>query len=83
VPESDVLVCSTDRIGVPMPMKIVLRGIGPAAAYLADDRAAAEFDLHIRLNIGQGKAVVYACDLSERYVDFNKGDISSPSALGG
>jgi glutamate N-acetyltransferase/amino-acid N-acetyltransferase len=45
--------------------------------------ADAEFDLHIRLNIGRGKAVVYACDLSEKYVDFNKGDISNPSALGG
>jgi glutamate N-acetyltransferase/amino-acid N-acetyltransferase len=45
--------------------------------------APAEFDLHIRLNIGRGSAVVYACDLSEKYVDFNKGDISNPSALGG
>lgn len=45
--------------------------------------APAEFDLHIRLNIGKGKAVVYACDLSEEYVDFNKGDISNPAALGG
>jgi glutamate N-acetyltransferase/amino-acid N-acetyltransferase len=45
--------------------------------------APAEFDLHIRLNLGQGKATVYACDLSEEYVDFNKGDISNPSALGG
>jgi glutamate N-acetyltransferase/amino-acid N-acetyltransferase len=45
--------------------------------------APAKFDLHIRLNIGQGKATVYACDLSEEYVDFNKGDISNPAALGG
>jgi glutamate N-acetyltransferase/amino-acid N-acetyltransferase len=45
--------------------------------------APAEFDLHIRLNLGKGKAVVYACDLSEEYVDFNKGDISDPAALGG
>jgi glutamate N-acetyltransferase/amino-acid N-acetyltransferase len=45
--------------------------------------APAEFDLHIRLNIGRGTAVVYACDLSEKYVDFNKGDISDPAALGG
>lgn len=45
--------------------------------------ASAEFDLHIRLNLGRGKAVVYACDLSEEYVDFNKGDISDPAALGG
>jgi len=45
--------------------------------------APAEFDLHIRLNIGRGRATVYACDLSEEYVDFNKGDISNPAALGG
>lgn len=45
--------------------------------------APAEFDLHIRLNLGKGKATVYACDLSEEYVDFNKGDISNPAALGG
>jgi len=45
--------------------------------------APAEFDLHIRLNLGRGAAVVYACDLSEEYVDFNKGDISNPAALGG
>jgi glutamate N-acetyltransferase/amino-acid N-acetyltransferase len=45
--------------------------------------APAEFDLHIRLNLGRGKALVWACDLSEEYVDFNKGDISNPDALGG
>jgi len=45
--------------------------------------APAEFDLHIRLNIGRGTATVYACDLSEEYVEFNKGDISNPAALGG
>ncbi|MGK2927846.1 MAG: bifunctional glutamate N-acetyltransferase/amino-acid acetyltransferase ArgJ [Lysobacterales bacterium] len=45
--------------------------------------APVEFDLHIRLNLGQGKAVVYACDLSEAYVGFNKGDVSDPAALGG
>jgi len=52
-------------------------------ATLCNCVAPAEFDLHIRLNIGRGSAVVYACDLSEKYVDFNKGDISDPSALGG
>jgi glutamate N-acetyltransferase/amino-acid N-acetyltransferase len=45
--------------------------------------APAEFDLHIRLNLGRGKAVVHACDLSEAYVGFNKGDVSDPAALGG
>jgi len=52
-------------------------------ATLCNCVAPSEFDLHIRLNIGRGSAVVYACDLSEKYVDFNKGDISDPSALGG
>ena len=42
-----------------------------------------EFDLHINLNIGKGEAVLYAADLTEEYVDFNKGDISDPSSLGG
>ncbi|HOW64129.1 MAG TPA: bifunctional glutamate N-acetyltransferase/amino-acid acetyltransferase ArgJ [Candidatus Paceibacterota bacterium] len=45
--------------------------------------AAPEFDLHIGLNLGKAKAVVYTCDLTEAYVDFNKGDIGNPSALGG
>ncbi len=45
--------------------------------------AAPEFDLHIRLNLGRGSAVIYASDLTEAYVDFNKGDVSNPAALGG
>jgi glutamate N-acetyltransferase/amino-acid N-acetyltransferase len=45
--------------------------------------AAKEFDLHIRLNLGRGRAVIYAADLTEAYVDFNKGDVSDPSSLGG
>ena len=45
--------------------------------------APTEFDLHINLNIGKAKAVLYAADLSEQYVDFNKGDISDPASLGG
>jgi glutamate N-acetyltransferase/amino-acid N-acetyltransferase len=42
-----------------------------------------EFDLHINLNIGKAGAVMYACDLTEEYVDFNKGDVGNPSSLGG
>jgi glutamate N-acetyltransferase/amino-acid N-acetyltransferase len=45
--------------------------------------AEKEFDLHIFLNLGSGHAVVYTCDLTEDYVDFNKGDVSNPAALGG
>jgi glutamate N-acetyltransferase / amino-acid N-acetyltransferase len=42
-----------------------------------------EFDLHINLNLGQGSALMYAADLTEDYVAFNKGDVSDPSSLGG
>ena len=42
-----------------------------------------EFDLHINLNLGRGEAVLYAADLTEEYVEFNKGDISDPASLGG
>jgi glutamate N-acetyltransferase/amino-acid N-acetyltransferase len=45
--------------------------------------AEKEFDLHIFLNLGRGEAVVYTCDLTEQYVEFNKGDVSNPAALGG
>ena len=45
--------------------------------------APKEFDLHIRLNLGRGEAVIYAADLTEAYVDFNKGDVTDPAALGG
>ena len=45
--------------------------------------APKEFDLHLRLNLGQGDAVIYAADLTTEYVEFNKGDVSDPSALGG
>ena len=42
-----------------------------------------EFNLHINLNLGRGEAVLYAADLTEKYVDYNKGDISDPASLGG
>jgi glutamate N-acetyltransferase/amino-acid N-acetyltransferase len=45
--------------------------------------APKEFDLHINLNLGQSGAVIYAADLTEEYVDFNKGDMGDPGALGG
>lgn len=45
--------------------------------------APREFDLHIRLNLGQGSALMYAADLTEEYVEFNKGDVSDPTSLGG
>jgi glutamate N-acetyltransferase/amino-acid N-acetyltransferase len=45
--------------------------------------AAKEFDLHINLNLGRDNALMYAADLTEDYVAFNKGDVSDPSSLGG
>jgi glutamate N-acetyltransferase/amino-acid N-acetyltransferase len=45
--------------------------------------APKEFDLHINLNLGQADAVIYAADLTEAYVDFNKGDVGDPGSLGG
>ncbi len=45
--------------------------------------APKEFDLHINLNLGRAGALMYAADLTEEYVEFNKGDVSDPSSLGG
>jgi glutamate N-acetyltransferase/amino-acid N-acetyltransferase len=45
--------------------------------------AAPEFDLHLQLNLGQGEAIIYAADLTEDYVEFNKGDVSDPASFGG
>lgn len=45
--------------------------------------APKEFDLHINLNLGRASAVMYAADLTEDYVDFNKGDVTDASSLGG
>jgi len=45
--------------------------------------APKEFELHIHLNLGPADAVMYAADLTEEYVDFNKGDVGDPATLGG
>jgi glutamate N-acetyltransferase/amino-acid N-acetyltransferase len=45
--------------------------------------APKEFDLHINLNLGKAGAVIYAADLTEDYVSFNKGDVGDPTSLGG
>ena len=42
-----------------------------------------EFDLHVRLHLGEGEAVIYAADLTEEYVDFNKGTVADPTKSGG
>lgn len=43
----------------------------------------AEFDLHIFLNNGRHDCVLYTSDLTEEYVEFNKGNLSDPASLGG
>ena len=45
--------------------------------------APKEFELHINLNLGKAGAVMYAADLTESYVDYNKGDVTDPTTLGG
>ena len=42
-----------------------------------------EFDLHVNLNLGKSAALIYAADLTEAYVEFNKGDVTDPTSLGG
>ena len=42
-----------------------------------------EFELHIFLNAGRHGRVLYTSDLTEEYVEFNKGDLSDPKSLGG
>ncbi len=61
------------------------RGQPTAATFKALCAAVAprEFDLHINLHVGQADALIYAADLTEEYVDFNKGDVSDPGSLGG
>jgi glutamate N-acetyltransferase/amino-acid N-acetyltransferase len=63
----------------------VRRGQPTKASFAALCRAVApiEFDLHIRLNVGRAATIMYAADLTEAYVDFNKGDVSDPASLGG
>jgi glutamate N-acetyltransferase/amino-acid N-acetyltransferase len=45
--------------------------------------APKEFELHINLNLGRAGAVMYAADLTEKYVDYNKGDVTDVGSLGG
>jgi glutamate N-acetyltransferase/amino-acid N-acetyltransferase len=59
------------------------RPTGVAFGALCKISAAPAFDLHIHLHLGRASAVIYSADLTEAYVDFNKGDITDPSSLGG
>jgi glutamate N-acetyltransferase/amino-acid N-acetyltransferase len=61
------------------------RGQPTSATFKALCAAVApkEFDLHINLNLGHAGAIMYTADLTEDYVEFNKGDVSDASSLGG
>jgi glutamate N-acetyltransferase/amino-acid N-acetyltransferase len=61
------------------------RGQSTRASFQALCQAVAlkEFDLHIHLNLGKASALIYAADLTESYVEFNKGDVTDPASLGG
>jgi glutamate N-acetyltransferase/amino-acid N-acetyltransferase len=50
---------------------------------LAQVTTAPEFDVHVDLHSGHGEFVLYASDLTENYVAFNKGDVNDPATLGG
>jgi len=50
---------------------------------LAKISSAPEFDLHVDLHLGRGAFTLYAADLTENYVTFNKGDVNDPTTLGG
>ena len=50
---------------------------------LAKITSGKEFDIHVDLNLGHGQFMMYASDLTENYVAFNKGDVSDPKTLGG
>ncbi len=61
------------------------RGRPTSASFkaLCQVTTASAFDLHIHLNLGRAEALIYATDLTENYVDFNKGDVNDPTSLGG
>jgi glutamate N-acetyltransferase/amino-acid N-acetyltransferase len=56
---------------------------GVALKRFAPITTAKEFEIHVDLHRGRGEFVLYASDLTEDYVSFNKGDITDPASLGG
>lgn len=59
------------------------RDAGTAFSDLCGIVAQKEFDIFINLNLGKAGATVYGSDLTEQYVEFNKGDVTDPASLGG
>jgi len=50
---------------------------------LAKITTASEFELHINLHLGRADFTMWASDLTEDYVAFNKGNVNDPATLGG
>ena len=50
---------------------------------LAKVTSAPEFELHVNLHLGRAAFTMWASDLTEEYVTFNKGDVRDPETLGG
>ena len=50
---------------------------------LARVTSAPEFQLHVNLHLGRAAFTMWASDLTEDYVAFNKGDVNDPATLGG
>jgi glutamate N-acetyltransferase/amino-acid N-acetyltransferase len=50
---------------------------------LAKVTSAPEFELHVNLHLGRADFTMWASDLTEDYVAFNKGDVRDPATLGG
>ncbi len=73
------------RAGSQQVLFALKKGRPTRTAFAALCRIAAEkeFDLHIHLHLGQAEALLYAADLTEAYVDFNKGNVTDPAAMGG
>ena len=76
----------TPQARVVVPVR--LEGVHPGRDFRgaqgkASDIGAAIHDDVPRLNLGKADAVMYAADLTEDYVDFNKGDVTDPTTLGG
>jgi glutamate N-acetyltransferase / amino-acid N-acetyltransferase len=74
--------------GGPGSSKIVFafrrgRPTNVALETLAKITSSREFDLHVDLHLGRAGFTMYASDLTEDYVAFNKGDVNDPKTLGG
>jgi glutamate N-acetyltransferase/amino-acid N-acetyltransferase len=50
---------------------------------LARVTSAPEFEIHVNLHLGRAAFTMWASDLTEDYVGFNKGDVNDPATLGG